>query len=72
MDENLYLNFQNPKPEASGKYKCRGLLQNSESLESEIQVNIYGNQIKSYQMVIIVIVTNKHINHRGCHLGSLS
>ena len=39
----VILHFDNPKPELSGKYTCRGLLQNSESLESNIQVNIYGN-----------------------------
>ncbi|KAH9521483.1 Ncam2p [Dermatophagoides farinae] len=40
-DGNLFLSFDNPKPELSGTYKCRGLLQNSESLESQINVNIY-------------------------------
>ncbi|KAF7490049.1 Fasciclin-2 [Sarcoptes scabiei] len=40
-DENLYLTFDDPKPEQSGTYRCRGLLQNSESLENQINVTIY-------------------------------
>ncbi|KAJ6223828.1 hypothetical protein RDWZM_002373 [Blomia tropicalis] len=38
---NLYLKFLNPKPELNGIYQCKGLLQNSETLSSQIDIKIY-------------------------------
>lgn len=40
-NENLYLYFNKPRSDQSGRYRCRALLQQSDFLYGEIHVNIY-------------------------------
>lgn len=38
----LFLQFEKPRPDDSGVYKCKGFIQSSEPLEAQIHVQFFG------------------------------